>query len=211
MPHQPAIASDPSANVALETQSDEWLLIAYKEQGDRDCLETLIRRYQVELYSFLRRYLGDDALAEDAFQLTFLRVHEKASLFDNSRRVRPWLYGVATYQAIDLKRREKRRRHHSLDLSCDQSDLRETTQAGMLPDHRQSDVDPLEAQEQTARIRAALDELGEPGRSALELVYLQGLQYRDAAEILNVPVGTVKSRVHTAIRKLTDIWKRKVS
>ncbi|MFO1066406.1 MAG: sigma-70 family RNA polymerase sigma factor [Pirellulales bacterium] len=196
------------AAVELESMSDEALLLAYRDQRDRACLEALIRRYQVELYSFLRRYLGEEALAEDAFQMTFLRVHEKAALFDSSRRFRPWLYGVATNQAIDLKRREKRRRHHSLDLTCDQPDLRESSQAGALPDHRQSDVDPLEAQEQTEKIRAALDELGEPGRSALELVYLQGLQYKDAADILDVPVGTVKSRVHTAIRKLTAIWKR---
>ena len=193
-----------------ESQSDEALLMAYCEQGDRASLERLIRRYQHELYSYLRRYLGDDGLAEDAFQLTFLQVHKKAALFDSARRFRPWLYGVATNQAIDLKRREKRRRHRSLDILATTADLRETTHASALPDYRQSTTDPLVATEQTESIRAALDELGEPGRSAIELVYLQGMQYRDAALILDVPVGTVKSRVHTAIRKLADIWKRSV-
>ena len=57
-------------------------------------------------------------------------------------------------------------------------------------------------------MEAAIEEVGEPGRSALELVYLQGLPYRDAAEVLDVPVGTVKSRVHSAIRKLSAIWQR---
>ncbi len=190
--------------------SDESLLMAYRDTGDRASLEALIRRYQTELYSFLRRYLGDDGLAEDAFQLTFLQVHRKAALFDSSRRFRPWLYGVATNQAIDLKRREKRRKHKSLDAPSLTSDLRESTHAGTLPDHRGQGDDPLIAQEQTEQIRAALDELGEPGRSAIELVYLQGMQYRDAAEVLDVPVGTVKSRVHTAVRKLADIWKRTV-
>ncbi|MCA9133098.1 MAG: hypothetical protein KDA45_08080, partial [Planctomycetales bacterium] len=56
--------------------------------------------------------------------------------------------------------------------------------------------------------RGAIEQVGEPGRSALELVYLQGLPYRDAAEVLAVPVGTVKSRVHSAIRKLAAIWQR---
>ncbi len=190
--------------------SDEELLMAYRDSGDRASLEMLIRRYQTELFSFLRRYLGDDGLAEDAFQLTFLQVHKKAELFDSSRRFRPWLYGVATNQAIDLKRREKRRRHRSLDVLGSSNDLRETTQASALPDHRDTSIDPLVVQEQSEQIQAALAELGEPGRSALELVYLQGMQYRDAAEILDVPVGTVKSRVHTAIRKLADIWKRTV-
>ena len=193
-----------------ESLSDETLLLAYRDQGDRASLDALVRRYQHELYSFLRRYLGDDGLAEDAFQLTFLQVHKKAALFDGARRFRPWLYSVATNQAIDLKRREKRRRHRSLDISGTTSDLRETTQASALPDHREVGPDPLIMNEQTESIRAALDELGEPGRSAVELVYLQGLQYRDAALVLDVPVGTVKSRVHTAIRKLADIWKRTV-
>lgn len=197
-----------NAETSAET-SDEDLLLAYREHGDRGSLETLVVRYQRELFSFLRRYLGDDVLAEDAFQLTFLQVHKKAALFDSSRKFRPWLYGVATNQAIDLQRREKRRRHRSLDVQVSGTESRESTQSSSLPDHRHSE-DILIVQEQSQQIRAALDEIGEPGRSALELVYLQGMQYRDAAEILDIPVGTVKSRVHTAIRKLADIWKRTV-
>ena len=195
---------------SLSSVSDESLLMAYRDTGDRASLEMLVRRYQSELFSFLRRYLGDDCMAEDAFQLTFLQVHKKAALFDATRRFRPWLYGVATNQAIDLKRREKRRRHRSLDAQSTTTDLRETTHAAALPDHRAETLDPLVVKEQTEQIRSALDELGEPGRSAVELVYLQGMQYRDAADILDVPVGTVKSRVHTAIRKLAEIWKRNV-
>ncbi|MGN6543424.1 MAG: RNA polymerase sigma factor [Aureliella sp.] len=206
-----APVTSPAEAASRECTSDEELLLAYRDGSDLTGLETLVQRYQHELYSFLRRYLGDDALAEDAFQLTFLQVHKKAALFDGTRRFRPWLYGVATNQAIDLKRREKRRRHRSLDVPGTNADLRESTHASALPDPREDAIDPLIASEQSEQIRAALDELGEPGRSALELVYLQGMQYRDAAAVLNVPVGTVKSRVHTAIRKLADIWKRTVS
>src|SRR5690349_8120203 len=110
-----SLASDRQADALNPSVSDEVLLMAFRDHNDRAALESLIRRYQTELYSFLRRYLGDDALAEDAFQLTFLQVHKKAALFDTTRRFRPWLYSVATNQAIDLKRREKRRRHRSLD------------------------------------------------------------------------------------------------
>ncbi len=157
----PALESSNSATTSAESVSDEALLMAYRDTGDRSSLEALIRRYQTELFSFLRRYLGDDCLAEDAFQLTFLQVHKKAALFDASRRFRPWLYGVATNQAIDLKRREKRRRHRSLDAQSTTPDLREATHAGALPDHRAAVVDPLVVKEQTEQIRAALDELGE--------------------------------------------------
>ncbi|MCA9191035.1 MAG: RNA polymerase sigma factor [Planctomycetales bacterium] len=189
-------------------ESDEQLLRSFVESGNRSALETLIRRYQTEIYNYLRRYLGDDSLAEDAFQLTFVRIYQKAEQFDLARRFRPWLYGVATNQAIDLKRRCKRRKLQSLDLPSPAAESRGTTQAARLPDHRQSEADPLEVAEFNQRMRNAIEQLGDAGRSALELVYLQGMPYRDAAEILDVPVGTVKSRVHAAIRKLASIWER---
>lgn len=194
--------------ITTASATDEELLRKFVDSGDRGSFETLIRRYQHELYNYLRRYLADDNLAEDAFQLTFVNVYQKAAQFDTTRRFRPWLYSVATHQAIDLKRRINRRPHHSLDVSSSNTDSRCSTQAAAIPDHRVSDDDPLVAAELRANMRAAIDEVGEPGRSALELIYLQGLAYKDAAEILNVPVGTVKSRVHSAIRKLSVIWQR---
>lgn len=188
--------------------SDEELLRAFAEDGDRASFELLVDRYKGEIYNYLRRYLADDAMAEDAFQTTFIRVFQKSEQFDPSRKFRPWLYGIATNQAIDLKRRSKRRSFQSLDIQTSGSDSRESTHAANIADYRQANSDPLERAELRSRMEAAIDEVGEPGRSALELVYLQGLPYRDAAEILDVPVGTVKSRVHSAIRKLSAIWQR---
>jgi RNA polymerase sigma-70 factor, ECF subfamily len=188
--------------------SDEELVRAFAVDGDRTSFELLVDRYKNEIYNYLRRYLADDAMAEDAFQTTFIRVFQKSEQFDVSRKFRPWLYGIATHQAIDLKRRSKRRSFQSLDVQTAGGDSRESTHAANIADHRQSTADPLERAELRARMEAAIEEVGEPGRSALELVYLQGLPYRDAAEILDVPVGTVKSRVHSAIRKLSAIWQR---
>lgn len=195
--------------VATDSITDEELLRKFVDLGDRGSLETLIRRYQHELYNYLRRYLADDNLAEDAFQLTFVSVYQKSAQFDLTRRFRPWLYSVATNQAIDLKRRDKRRAHQSLDISSPQTDARSNSQAATIPDYRCSASDPLMDAELREQMRAAINEVGEPGRSALELIYLRGLAYKEAAEILNVPVGTVKSRVHSAIRKLSVIWQRK--
>ncbi|MCA9157336.1 MAG: sigma-70 family RNA polymerase sigma factor [Planctomycetales bacterium] len=194
--------------VADETVADEELLRQFVEQGDRRSLETLIRRYQHELYNYLRHYLADDNLAEDVFQLTFVNVYCKAGQFDLTRRFRPWLYSVATHQAIDFKRREKRRTHQSLDITSDPAGARGSSAAAALPDYRQPPEDPLVEGELRDGLRAAIEQVGEPGRSALELIYLQGLPYREAAVALNVPVGTVKSRVHAAVRKLSTIWQR---
>lgn len=194
-----------------ETTPDEVLLGRWVEHQDRASFEKLVRRYQHEIFNYLRRYLADESMAEDAFQLTFVRVYQKAGQFDLSRRFRPWLYSVATNQAIDLKRCNKRRNHQSLDIEASNSDSRSSTQAAAIPDHRQPDEDPLVDAEFRQRMRSAVTSIGEPGKSALELVYLQGLPYREAAEVLNIPVGTVKSRVHAAIRKLAVVWERTTS
>ncbi len=77
-------------------------------RGDRRLFEELIRRYERELFNYLKQYLGDTQLAEDAFQSTFLQVHLKCDQFDPERRFRPWLYAVATNQAIDTQRQRRR-------------------------------------------------------------------------------------------------------
>ena len=187
---------------------DEVLLRQFIETSDRDCFELLLRRYQYEIYNYLRKYLGDEDLAEDAFQLTFVNVFRKCHQFDFSRRFRPWLYGIATHQAIDVQRSQGRRRCRSLDAPINCSTQREITKAEHVADHRSNDEGALERAELRQQMMEALNEVGEPGRSAIELVYLQGMPYKDAAQRLNVPVGTVKSRVHAAVRKLATVWQR---
>lgn len=200
-----ASASDPST----PSVSDEVLLARFVQSSDRDSFEQLMRRYQHEIYSYLRRYLGDDDMAEDAFQMTFVRVFQRAEQFDPARRFRPWLYGIATHLAIDLKRHAKRRRFVSLDVPDLRQPARDSSVASILPDHRHEDCQAIaERSEMCEQMRAAIEQLGEPSRSVLELVYLQGLPQREAAQALNVPIGTVKSRLHAAVRKLADAWKR---
>ncbi|HEX3870614.1 MAG TPA: sigma-70 family RNA polymerase sigma factor, partial [Pirellulales bacterium] len=96
-------------------QTDEELFGAYRRTQDRHAFAELVHRYERELYTYLRRYLGDAALAEDAFQSTFLQVHLKCHQFEEGRKFRPWLYTIATNQAIDAQRRNKRHRMVSLD------------------------------------------------------------------------------------------------
>ena len=95
--------------------TDEKLLLEYRQRGDRPAFEELVRRYEKELYGYLRHYLGDAEMAEDVFQQTFLQVHLKCDQFEPQRKLRPWLYAVATNQAIDFRRRNGRHRMASLD------------------------------------------------------------------------------------------------
>ena len=80
-----------------------------------------MRRYERELYGYLRRYVGNAEMAEDVFQATFLQIHLKCEQFDEGRRFRPWLYTIATNQAIDAQR-HKRHRMASLDRTTQSDD-----------------------------------------------------------------------------------------
>jgi RNA polymerase sigma-70 factor (ECF subfamily) len=187
-------------------RTDEELLSVYRARGDRQAFASLVGRYERELFSYLRRYLGDAAMAEDAFQATFLQVHLKCQQFEVGRKVRPWLYTIATNQAIDAQRRNKRHRMVSLDRrqSQDSEDLGSLIE--LLVSKENGPVLSLEADERQQWIRDAVAALPEALRSAVTLIYYQGMKYREAADVLAVPVGTVKSRLHTAILKLTEAW-----
>lgn len=196
-----------SRNVPLVERSDEDLLLAYQAKGDRPAFEELVRRYETELYSYLRNYLGDAQMAEDAFQATFLQVHLKCSQFEPGRKVRPWLYTVATNQAIDAQRRNRRHRMVSLDRcrGTGGSDEEDTGPLmNLLDGDEVSPVEQFEAAEDSWRVRQAVERLPETLRRVVLLVYYQGMKYREAADVLEVPVGTVKSRLHAAICKLNE-------
>ena len=87
----------------------------YRSRRHERVFEELVKRYENELYGYLRHYLGSAEMAEDVFQQTFLQVHLKCEQFEPGRKVRPWLYAIATNQAIDNQRRNQRHRASSLD------------------------------------------------------------------------------------------------
>lgn len=186
--------------------TDEELLLGYRETGDRDQFSELVHRYERELYSYLRRYLGDAEMAEDAFQAAFLQVHLKCQQFEAGRAVRPWLYTIATNQAIDLQRRSRRHRMVSLDRSAgaDGDDVGKLLD--LLVSKEPTPTAQLSTDERRDWLHHAVDQLPQSLRDVIQLVYFQDLKYREAADALNIPVGTVKSRMHSAVAKLTEAW-----
>jgi RNA polymerase sigma-70 factor, ECF subfamily len=186
--------------------TDEQLLIDYRETGNRAAFDELVHRYERELFNYLRRYLGNSEMAEDAFQGTFLHVHLKCDQFQSNRKLRPWLYTIATHQAIDLIRKNRRHKMASLSQtggpgsSGDMPALSE-----LIPDNGQSPFERLQVSEQRRQVETALNRLPDYLRQTVLLVYYQGLKYREVASVMDVPEGTVKSRMHAAIRKLGNL------
>jgi RNA polymerase sigma-70 factor (ECF subfamily) len=193
----------------LVAWTDEKLILGYRADRDPRVFEELVHRYEKELYGYLRHYLGSAEMAEDVFQQTFLQVHLKCDQFEPGRKVRPWLYTVATNQAIDYQRRNRRHRTGSLDrVVCDNLDEGANGLAELFGQPDCGPADDAAAAEQHESLRRAVDALPPTFRDVVRLVYFQGLKYREAAEVLSLPVGTVKSRLHAALKKLTESLSR---
>jgi RNA polymerase sigma-70 factor, ECF subfamily len=201
-------ATGTSAGEDLAQLPDEALLSRYRDSGRTEDFDTLIQRYQNELYRYLTRYLGDRALAEDVFQNTFLQIHLKRGLYEEGRPVRPWIYSIATHQAVDTLRKLGRHPTISLDQRVNNSGEAE---AGSLIDLLTSDesgpLAELQGQERKDWVRDSVARLPETLRQTLMLAYHEDLKYREIAEILKIPVGTVKSRLHAALAKLQQMAK----
>jgi RNA polymerase sigma-70 factor, ECF subfamily len=183
---------------------DEEVLASYAATGSREAFEELVRRYEREIYSCLYRLLRDAQLAEDAFQATFLQLHLKCRQFEPGRKLRPWLYAIANHQAVDLIRRN--RRHRLLSLSAAAGDDVASDERQPLSDlwgGKDADVVAnLETSEDCERARLAVDKMPAKLRQVLIAVVYRGLKYREAAAVLGIPCGTVKSRMNKALRVL---------
>jgi RNA polymerase sigma-70 factor (ECF subfamily) len=201
--HPPDIGRTPGEEPVA---SDEQLLEAYRH-GDKTGFSHLVERYQRELFHFLVRFLGDRAAAEDVFQETFLQVHQSADQFDLSRRFRPWLFTIAANKARDLMRSQARRPANPLQASISPGndeggqfiDLMESASAA--PGAR------LEKEELQRLVHKTVMEMPDHLREILLLSYFHQFPYRQISDILNIPLGTVKSRLHASVAHFADRWR----
>jgi len=194
------------AAARLDEDTDEELIRRFRHSGDTTAFESLVHRYDRDLFGYLRRYLHSAEMAEDVFQATFLQVHLKRDAFEDGRRFRPWLYAIATHQAIDAQRRN--RRHRMVELDRRQGDGEGHAFVTALASRDGTADDQAAAEESRQQVRSAIDALSAPQRIVLELVYQQGMKYREAATRIGIPVGTVKSRIRAALLKLGESWNR---
>ena len=192
---------DPLTNCSDEELMGQFCL------GQTESFGALVKRYERELYGYLFRYLGDRNLADDVFQNTFLQLYTKSGKYETGRPVRPWLYTIATHQAIDALRRNGRHQAVSLDQAREEmpdGDVR--TLVDLVESRGPGPMDQAQGEERRKRVRASVDRLPDFLRQVVVLAYYQGLKYREIADILDIPVGTVKSRLHAALVKLQEVW-----
>ena len=162
-------------------------LIASAQLGDRQALGELVCRHQAGVVSFIYRMCGDPRLAEDAAQEAFVRVWQNLNNYKPQYAFRSWLYRIAANAALDVLRRER--------------------PVAAIEDLPLSDKGPTpeqaaEQEQRNAQIRRAVSQLSEPLRLVLVLREYEGLSYQEIAGALDIPTGTVMSRLNTARTQL---------
>ena len=194
----------------ISDKTDEELLASYRE-GDRPSFAALVERYQRELFHFLVRFLGDRAGAEDIFQETFLQVHQSADQFDLHRRFRPWLFTIAANKARDLLRSQARRPTNPLQANVNAGD----DESGQFIDLMEANIpmpgEAMEREELQRVVQATVEGMPEHLREILLLSYFHQFPYKEISDILHIPLGTVKSRLHAAVAYFAERWKSRIS
>ena len=174
---------------------DDARLIEYSLDGDSSAFGQLVRKYQDRLFNTIVHVVGLREEAEDVVQEAFVQAFVKLETFQGNSAFYTWLYRIAFNTAISRRRRKK------VGVSLEQT--REMT--GSEPeDHGDAPGDRLERQERVGQVRQAMDALSEEHRSILVLREMEGCCYDTISDILELPIGTVRSRLHRARMQLRE-------
>lgn len=192
-------------NPSLEKYTDAELLKRYRE-GDETAFREIVERYKNSLYSFLRRFLNRQDLVEDVFQETFLQLFASRDSFDTSRPLRPWLFTIAANKAKDALRKMQRHSSMSIGAIADSGDVSVDDVINILTSYKTTPADEVTMEETARRVREIVADMPENLRGILILAYFEQFSYKHMAKILSIPIGTVKSRLHTAVMHFTKKW-----
>jgi RNA polymerase sigma-70 factor, ECF subfamily len=202
------IKVDPRPDGA-EPAPDERLL-ADSLAGNDAAFRTLVERYSREVFQFVARFTRNEAAADDVVQETFLQVYQSAGSFDPGRSFRPWLFAIAANKARDHLRSSARKREVALSAGMPSGEGDEATLLNFLSNEELPPSELLEADEQREIVREIVSRMPDNLREVLVLGYYHHFAYKEIAEVLSVPLGTVKSRLHAAVSYFADAYKQKL-
>ena len=193
----------------FEKLSDAELLERYKE-GDEAAFREIVNRYRNSLYAFLRQFLNQQDLVEDVFQETFLQLFSSRDSFDPSRPRRPWLFTIAANKAKDALRKSQRTSAVPIGTMTEDEDMSFDEVLNSLTSDTAVPYDEVERNETAEQVSDVIANMPENLREILILAYFQRFSYKQMADALSIPIGTVKSRLHTAVARFARDWKASV-
>lgn len=190
----------------LDKTSDSELLERYRK-GEEAAFREIVSRYKNSLYAFLRRFISQQDVVEDVFQETFLQLYSSRDSFDVDRPLRPWLFTIAANKAKDALRKIQRQATMSMGSMADAGDVSMDEVVNILTSYETTPEDEVSRDETSVRVRQIIAEMPDNLREILLLAYFEQFSYKHMAEILSIPIGTVKSRLHTAVAHFMKKWK----
>jgi RNA polymerase sigma-70 factor (ECF subfamily) len=193
-------------DIDLKKLTDSELLAHYIA-GEEAAFREIVSRYKNSLYAFLRQFLNRHELVEDVFQETFLQLYASRESFDKSRPLRPWLFTIAANKAKDALRKWQRTSAVPIGTMADSQELSFDEMLNTVTSDDTMPHDNLEKNETALRVGRVIEDMPENLREILILAYFNGFSYKQMADILSIPIGTVKSRLHTAVGRFAKEWK----
>ncbi len=191
----------PAVRAMYSPDSDD-ALVERALKGDMSAFSRLYDRYEKPLFNFICQYVGDYEAAQDVFQETFIRAYRKLQRYQLGTNFSAWLHRIAINQSKDEFKRRRRRPISSITQS---EGGEETDLLATISDESLTPEELLTRKEQAGRVRRALTRLTKDHMQVILLYVFQGMAYKDIAETLGIPIGTVKSRMHYAIKELGKV------
>ncbi len=179
-------------------QTEEASLVAALKAGDEDAFALLIAHYQQPIYSLIARSLNDPADASDITQEVFLKVFRSIGSFHGDASLRTWLYRIALHEASNQRRwwSRHKRQEITIDAPAESEETGERySMAATLADLTASPFEQVSQQQLRVRVELALRQIPEAFRSVVVLREIEEFSYEEIAEILEINIGTVKSRL----------------
>lgn len=187
---------------------DTELMLRYKKNRDRAAFATLVRRYQKGLINFFYRLCWDAGMSEDFAQDVFIRVAENAPRYKPSARFNTFLYTIARNIWIDYWRGQKNKPASvSLDNELKEDGHNERTFKDFIATDQKHPEEILITKETMEKIKIILKGMNEEQQTIINLCVFEGMSYDEVAEVIDLPLGTVKSRLHFALAKLKELLK----
>ena len=182
--------------------TDKSLIEAHCK-GDRNAFGEIVRRHGDSLLGYLMHMTGDREQAEDLFQETFKRVHEKSHTFKGSR-FKSWLFKIATNVTYDGFRKKQRTESRGVKVNFNTENSENMVSTTPADNSFNPSVATVKA-EQVEQVRKAVESLPDKQKAALVMTYYQHLSYREVASVLDCSVGTVKTQMYRALKTLAQI------
>ena len=181
-----------------DTVDADALLVERAQRGDQRAFEMLVVKYQRRIERLISRMVRDDGLVEDVAQETFIRAYRALPQFRGDSAFYTWLYRIAVNTAKKLLVERKRDPVISESTLVSHDDGDETSRAENELSDGETPEAVLASKEIAATVNAAIDALSEDLRQAIVLREIEGLSYEEIADVMNCPIGTVRSRIFRA-------------